>query len=269
MIAGRLRRVAVFGILCLVVVVMLFPFVYMAIVSFRSQDQFISGEGFSLDSWAALFDTLPVAQQLVNSMVVTVAAVVIILAVSSMAGYAFAKLRFPGSALIFILVLAGMMIPVQSIIIPEFVNIAQVGLINQYPGAIAVYAALGTPLGTYLMTTYFRGVPTELVEASLVDGASYWQIFRKVMLPLAVPALVTIAVLQFIQIWDDLLIGLLFLQTPEVRTITVGVATLQSARVIPIPLVIAGSLVSAMPAVVVYLAFQRQLISGLTLGMGK
>jgi multiple sugar transport system permease protein/raffinose/stachyose/melibiose transport system permease protein len=89
------------------------------------------------------------------------------------------------------------------------------------------------------------------------------------MLPLAVPALVTIAVLQFIQIWDDLLIGLLFLQTPEVRTITVGVATLQSARVIPIPLVIAGSLVCAMPAVVVYLAFQRQLISGLTLGMGK
>jgi ABC-type glycerol-3-phosphate transport system permease component len=90
-----------------------------------------------------------------------------------------------------------------------------------------------------------------------------------VMLPLAVPALVTIAVLQFIQVWDDLLIGLLFLQTPDVRTITVGLATLQSSRIIPVPMLMAGSLVSAFPAVVVYLFFQRQLIAGLTMGMGK
>jgi ABC-type glycerol-3-phosphate transport system permease component len=162
-----------------------------------------------------------------------------------------------------------MMIPVQSIIIPEFVNIANVGLINQYPGTILVYAALGIPFGTYLMTTYFRGVPNELVEASLMDGASYRQIFTGVMLPLAIPAIVTVAVLQFIQIWGDLLIGLLFLNQPEVRTITVGLATLQSARIIPVPMIMAGSIVSAVPAVLVYLFFQRQLIAGLTMGMGK
>lgn len=248
---------------------MLFPFVYMGITAFRSQDQYIAGQGFSIDSWVRLFQTLPILQQLLNSTIVTGAAVFIILVVSSLAGFAFAKLHFPGSQGILLLILAGMMIPVQSIIIPEFVNIAQMGLINQYPGAIVVYAALGIPLGTYLMTTYFRGVPTELVEASLVDGASYLQIFRKVMLPLAIPALVTIAVLQFIQVWDDLLIGLLFLQTPDVRTITVGIATLQSSRIIPIPMLMAGSIISALPAVVVYLLFQRQLISGLTLGMGK
>ena len=256
-------------ILCVVVVVMLFPFVFMALTSFRSKDQYLTGQGFSLDSWQALFETLPVVQQLVNSTVVTCAAVLIILAVSSTAGYAFAKLRFPGSSGVFLVILAGMMIPVQSIIIPVYVNVSEVGLINQFPGAVVVYAALGAPLATYLMTTYFRGVPTELVEASLMDGASYWQVFRKVMLPLAVPALVTVAVLQFIQVWDDLLIGLLFLQTPEVRTITVGLATLQSSRIIPVPMLMAGSLVSALPAVVVYLFFQRQLIAGLTMGMGK
>lgn len=265
----RVRRAAVFVILCVVVVVMLFPFLFMALTSFRSKDQYLTGQGFSLDSWAKLFETLPIVQQLVNSTVVTCAAVLIILCVSSTAGYAFAKLRFPGSSGVFLVILAGMMIPVQSIITPEFVNMSQMGLINQFPGAILVYAALGTPLATYLMTTYFRGVPTELVEASLMDGATYWQIFRRVMLPLAIPALVTIAVLQFIQVWDDLLIGLLFLQTPEVRTITVGLATLQSSRIIPVPLLMAGSLVSALPAVVVYLLFQRQLIAGLTMGMGK
>ena len=265
----RLRRGMVFAILCVLVVVMLFPFVYMTITSLRSQDQYIAGQGFSLDSWQKLFDTLPIIQQLLNSMIVTCAAVALILIVSTTAGYSFAKLRFPGVSLVFLMVLAGMMIPVQSIIIPIFVNIAQVGLINQYPGAILVYAALGAPFATYLMTTYFRGVPTELVEASLVDGASYAQIFRKIMLPLAVPAVVTIAVLQFIQVWCDLLIGLLFLQTPEVRTITVGLATLQSSRIIPVPMLMAGSLVSAIPAVIVYLFFQRQLIAGLTMGMGK
>ena len=268
-IGVRARRAAVFVILCVVVVVMLFPFLFMALTSFRSKDQYLTGQGFSLDSWQALFETLPIVQQLVNSTVGTCAAVRSILAVSSTAGYAFAKLRFPGSSGVFLVILAGMMIPVQSIIIPVYVNVSGVGLINQFPGAVVVYAALGAPLATYLMTTYFRGVPTELVEASLMDGASYWQVFRKVMLPLAVPALVTIAVLQFIQVWDDLLIGLLFLQTPEVRTITVGLATLQSSRIIPVPMLMAGSLVSALPAVVVYLFFQRQLIAGLTMGMGK
>jgi multiple sugar transport system permease protein/raffinose/stachyose/melibiose transport system permease protein len=243
------------------------PFVHG--VSFRSPDQFLAGEGFSLDSWAGLFEELPVVQQMTNSAIVTLSAVALILFVSTTAGFAFAKLRFPLAPLLFIGILAGMMIPVQSIIIPEFVNIANVGLINKFPGPILVYAALGIPFGTYLMTTYFRGVPSELIEASLVDGASYGQVFRTIMLPLAIPALVTVAVLQFIQIWGDLLIGLLFLQQPEVRTITVGLATLQSARIIPVPLIMAGSLVSLLPAVIVYLFFQRQLIAGLTMGMGK
>jgi multiple sugar transport system permease protein/raffinose/stachyose/melibiose transport system permease protein len=264
-----MKRVGMFVILCVVVVVMLFPFYFMLVTAFRSRDQYLVGSGFSLDSWRELFDVLPVLQQLLNSTIVTLSAVALILFVSTTAGYAFAKLRFPAAPLLFVAILDGMMIPVQSIIIPEFVNVSQAGLINQFPGAILVYAALGVPFGTYLMTTYFRGVPSELVEASLMDGASYWQIFASVMIPLAVPAIVTVAVLQFIQIWGDLLIGLLFLQTPDVRTITVGLATLQSARIIPVPLLMAGSILSALPAVVVYLFFQRQLIAGLTMGMGK
>jgi ABC-type glycerol-3-phosphate transport system permease component len=258
-----------FAILSLVAVVMLYPFWYMAQVSFRSKSQFQTGIGYSLDSWAGLFKAIPVVQQLVNSTVITLSAVAIIVVISTMGGYAFAKLGFPGRSALLLAIIAGMMIPLQSVIIPEFVNVSSVGLINQYPGAILVYAGLGAPFATFLMTTYFRGVPTELLEASLIDGASYAQIFRHVMVPLAKPALVTVAVLQFIQVWDDLLVGLLFLQTPAVRTITVGLATLQSSRIIDVPVLLAGSLVSALPAVIVYLIFQRYLIAGLTLGMGK
>jgi multiple sugar transport system permease protein/raffinose/stachyose/melibiose transport system permease protein len=268
-IRRRLSRSAVFLILCLLVVVMLFPFYFMTVTSLRSYQQYLAGSGFSLDSWRVLFDTIPVLQQLLNSTVVTSGAVLIILIVSTTGGFAFAKLGYPGASVVFLLMLSGMMVPVQSIIIPEYVNISQVGWINQYQGAIFVYAALGAPFATYLMTTYFRGVSNDLIEASVMDGASYFRIFRSVMLPLATPAIVTVAVLQFIQVWDDLLIGLLFLQTPDVRTITVGLATLQSSRMVNIPALMAGSLVSALPAIIVYLIFQRHLVRGLTMGMGK
>ena len=265
----RLSRGLMFAILSAVAIVMLYPFAFMAITSLQSYRQYLTRSGFSFDSWFQLVEVLPVAQQLLNSTIVTVSAVAVILLVSAMGGFAFAKLRYPGRSLVLLAIVGGMMIPLQSIIIPEFVNIAQLGLINHFQGTIMVYAALGAPFATFLMTTYFRGVPSELIEASIIDGASYAQIFRRVMLPLATPALVTVAVLQFIQIWDDLLIGLLFLQTPDVRTITVGLATLQSSRIIDVPVLMAGSLVSAMPAVIVYLIFQRYLIAGLTMGMSK
>jgi multiple sugar transport system permease protein/raffinose/stachyose/melibiose transport system permease protein len=282
----RLGRLVIFAILCVVAVVMLFPFVLMIVTSFRSRDQYVAGSGFSLDSWRQLFAQMPVLQELWNSTLVTVGGVALILVASTTGGYAFSKLTFKGSGLVFLAILSGMMIPVQSIIIPVYVNIVNVarvhvdvfGLnvainqvfgINQLPSAIVVYAALGAPFATYLMTTYYRGIPTELVEASVMDGASYWQIFRSVMLPLAIPAITTVAVLQVIQIWDDLLVGLLFLQTPAVRTITVGLAVLQNGRVVSIPLLMAGSLVSALPAIIVYLIFQRNLIQGLTMGVNK
>jgi multiple sugar transport system permease protein/raffinose/stachyose/melibiose transport system permease protein len=265
----RVSRGLIFVVLCLVGVVMLFPFYFMTVTAFRSFDQYIAGSGFSLESWQVLFDNIPILQQLVNSTIVTGGAVLIILAVSSSGGYALAKLGFRGSSYVFLGVLAAMTVPMQSIIIPEFVNISQVGLVNQYLGAILVYAALGVPFATYLMTAYYRGIPSELIEASLMDGASFWQIFVRIMLPIGVPALVTVGVLQVIQVWDDLLIGLLFLQRPDVRTITVGLATLQSSRMVDVPALMAGSLVSALPAIVVYLIFQRNLISGLTMGVTK
>jgi len=132
-----------------------------------------------------------------------------------------------------------------------------------------MYAALGTPFGTFLMTSYFRGIPDEIIEASIVDGLSYRQVFRRIALPLAFPAIATVVVLQFIQIWCDLLVGLLFLQDPLKRTITVGLGALSAGRTTDIPVLLAGSLVSALPAILVYLIFQRQLVAGLTAGIGK
>jgi ABC-type glycerol-3-phosphate transport system permease component len=264
----RLLNGWVFLLMAVVAVVMLFPFWFLLDNAFRSQAQFDQQSGHSLAGWTQLFRELPVGSELLNSMIVCAASIAIILMVSTTAGFAFAKLRYRGSGTIFLLVVAALMVPLQSIIIPEYVNLAKFGLINSYLGAVLVYVALGTPFATFLMATYYRGISDELIEAAVMDGLGYERTFLSIALPLSLPAIATVTVLQFIQIWDDLLVGLLFLP-PGQRTITVGLAALSAGRTTSIPVLMAGSFISAVPAIVVYLIFQRHLIKGLTLGMGK
>jgi multiple sugar transport system permease protein/raffinose/stachyose/melibiose transport system permease protein len=257
-----------FALMIVVAVVMLYPFWYMIDNAFRSGAQFDRQSGHSLAGVKALFANLPVGGQLLNSALVCAAAIAIILIVSTTSGFAFAKLRYRGSGMIFLLVVSALMVPLQSIIIPEYVNLAKFHLTDTYTGAILVYAALGTPFATFLMATYYRGISDELIEAAVMDGLGYERTFLRIALPLSLPAIATVTVLQFIQIWDDLLVGLLFLPTSQ-RTITAGLATLSSGRTTSIPALMAGSLISALPAIGVYLIFQRHLVKGLTLGMGK
>lgn len=252
-----------------IAVVMLYPFYFMISASLHTEAQYQSGSGSSLASWSQLSQTLPLGHELLNSTLICAASIGIILAVSIAAGFAFSKLRFRGSQGVFLTLVGAMMVPVQSILMPEYVNVSRLGLTGNYLGAVLVYAALGTPFATFLMTTYFRGLPDELVEAAIVDGLSYPATLWRVALPLALPAIATVTVLQFVQIWDDLLVGLLFVQNPAERPITVGLAVLASGRTTSVPVLMAGSLVSALPAMLVYLGFQRYLVRGLTLGVGK
>ena len=265
----RAARGLVYATLLVVTVVMLYPFWFMGSTSLHSLNQYYLGHGFSLSSWRDLFKALPVGRELFNSTLITTGSIGLILVASTTAGYALGTLRYRFSGLVFLVIASAMMVPMQSMIIPEFVNLARLGFINHYYAAILVYAALGTPFATFLMTTYFRRLPEDVIEASLIDGLGYGTIFFRIMLPLAVPAIVTVGVLQFIQIWDDLLVGLLFLQTPSQRPITVGLATIPSQHFLDVPMLMAGSLISALPAVAVYLVFQRYLIRGLTMGMSK
>ena len=265
----RAGRLLVYATLLAVAVVMLYPFWLMAQVSFRSLPQYYLGSGFSLTTWHDLFKALPIGRELFNSTLITLSAIGLILIASTTAGYALGTLRYRFSGVVFLVIASAMMVPMQSLIIPEYINLARLGFINHYYGAILVYAALGAPFATFLMTTYFRRLPEDVIEASLIDGLGYGKIFFRIMLPLAVPAIVTVVVLQFIQIWDDLLVGLLFLQTPAQRTITVGLQTIPAQHFQNFPMEMAGSLVSALPAVLVYLIFQRYLVRGLTMGMSK
>ena len=249
--------------------IMFYPFIFMIEQSFKSKEQFLGAPGHSFPSWQKLFTVMPIGKQLLNSVIVCFGAITIILIFSAFAGFGLAKLTFRGTPYFFLGIVGAMLIPLHSIIIPAYVNVSKLNLLSGYWGAIIMYAALGTPFATFLMTSYFRGIPDEIIEASVVDGLNYQGVFRRIALPLAFPAIATVVVLQFIQIWCDLLVGLLFLQDPMKRTITVGLGALSAGRTTDIPVLLAGSLVSAIPAIIIYLIFQRQLVAGLTAGIGK
>ncbi|MGH9019746.1 MAG: carbohydrate ABC transporter permease [Acidimicrobiales bacterium] len=266
---ARVGRRVLFVLMLAVAAVMLYPFWIMIANSLQTESQFLAGVGHSLGSWRALGSTIPVGQEVLSSTIVCSASILLILAVGLPAGFAFAKLRFRTSTVIFLVIVSAMMVPLQAILMPEFVNVTKLGLTGGYTGAVLVYAALGTPFSVFLFTTYFRGVPDELVEAGIVDGLGYVGALRRLIVPIAIPAIATVTVLQFIQIWDDLLVGLLFIQNTSERPITVGLAVLAAGRTTSIPELMAGSLISALPAMIVYLVFQRYLVKGLTMGIDR
>ena len=266
---STLARWALFVAMVLVAVVMLYPFWVMIGISLKSEAQFLSGGGFSWLSWKNLSATIPIGQEVLSSTIICTVSILIILLVGLPAGFAFSKLRFRSSTALFLVIVSAMMVPLQAILMPEFVNVTRLGLTGGYAGAVLVYAALGTPFSVFLFTTYFRGVPDELIEAGIVDGLGYVGTLWRLVLPIAVPAIATVTVLQFIQIWDDLLVGLLFIQNTSERPITVGLAVLAAGRTTSIPELMAGSFVSALPAMVVYLGFQRYLVKGLTMGIDR
>jgi ABC-type glycerol-3-phosphate transport system permease component len=202
-----------------------------------------------------------------NSIAVTVGAVACLLLVSSLAGFTFAFLRFPYRKLIFVVILASLMIPVQVVLVPFYQTIIALGLLNTRVGVIISYTAFFLPFSVYLMTAFYSSLPRELLEAARMDGASILQVWWHVMLPLGKPALVTLGILNTLYCWNDVLISLLVLQ--DNRTLMVGIAALRGEYTTNVPLLCAGLVLAAAPIVVLYVLFQRRIVSGIAVGAVK
>lgn len=202
-----------------------------------------------------------------NSVIVTVGAVALLLIVSSLAGFALAVLRFPMRKLIFIVILASLMIPVQVVLVPFYKTIIGLGLLNTHLGLIISYTAFFLPFSVYLMTAFYSGLPRELVEAARIDGAKLLQVWWHVMLPMGKPALITLGILNTLYCWNDVLISLLVLQ--DKRTLMVGIAALRGEYTTNVPLLSAGIVLAAAPIVIIYIIFQRQIVSGIAVGAVK
>jgi multiple sugar transport system permease protein len=181
---------------------------------------------------------------------------------ASLAGFAFAKMRFRGSALLFGLLLATSMIPVEVTIIPEFLLMARLDWLDTYLPLIVPSFLVGT-LGTFMLREFFAGIPDELVEAAVLDGAGTFRIFSNIFLPLSVPALTTLFLIAFIHNWNELLRPVLYISTKSMRTVTIGLTTFQSEYEAQWNLLLAGAVISILPLLVVYIFAQRYIVAGI------
>ena len=250
----------------------LMPFVWVVSTSLRTPAQSftVPPEWIPVDmdfsNYSRVFEEIPFWNQIANSFIITLSVVAGQLVTASLAGYAFARLRFPGRNVLFWLVLATLMIPGQATIIPVFILISRLLHLNDTLWALII-PSLATAFGTFLLRQYFMGIPDDFEEAALVEGANQWQIFRKIYLPLASPGMAILAVLTFNAKWNDYFTPLIFMNTKERFPITLGIVDLQGYMATgSISVVLAGIVLSTIPVIIIYILGQRYLIEGLMVG---
>jgi len=267
-------RIATVLVLAAVSVTTIYPMVFMLATALKTQrDYLFHPYGLprppTLENLGSAWVNARVGQYVGNSAIVVVSAVILSWVVCSLAGYAFSHLRFPGRRALFLALLGSMVIAPQVIIIPVYTMLIHLGLHNKHIGLILVYVTFATPFGAYLLTSYFRAVPKELVEAAQVDGANHLQILWRVMLPIGRPAMLTLGIFNFLWMWNELLFSLLILQDDRTRTLMVGIANLRGQYTTNIPLLSAGLFLAALPVLIVFFLFQSQLQKGMTMGAVK
>ena len=214
-----------------------------------------------IEAW----EVAPFANFYWNSFYITTLIVIGQLFTSSMSGFAFARLRFPGRDKLFLLYLASLMIPAQVIMIPIFLMVKELGWVNSHLSLIV--PSLATPFGTFLFRQFFLGVPEELVDSAKLDGCSPFGVYWRIFLPLAKPALATLAIFTALNTWNSFLWPLILIRSPELYTVTQGIGLLRGMIQwrVAMELVMAGTVTALLPIVIVFLFAQRYFIEGVTL----
>ncbi|BCP55186.1 sugar ABC transporter permease [Kaistia sp. 32K] len=266
-------RVAAYGLLFALSASVVLPFIWMVLTALKTTAE-INQSPFSwpatpnlgvfVDAWIQGNFT----RLYLNSLGITIVAVTGLIALCSAAGYALAHYRFKGREALFLYFLAGMMIPPQVIMVPSFKLMASLGLINTYASVILTYFAW-VPFAIFFFRAYFSGIPKELAEAARVEGVSEWNIFVRIMLPLAKPAMATVGIVYFIWIFNDFMWPLIYLNDQSLRTVTLGMMAFQGSHAALMNLKVAALLIATGPPLVIFLVFRRQIQSGLIEGALK
>ena len=212
-----------------------------------------------------------VGQAFVNSLIIVGLSVIFIIAVSAPASYILSRARFRGRGLLTTVFIAGIGIPYPLLFIPLFAMLAGIKLINTMPGLILVYVSLSVPFTVYILTGFFSSLPQELEDAAVIDGATDFQVFRKVMLPLAAPGLITASIFNFIGLWNEFQLALIFIQDPAMRPLSLSLYTLKNSMTYSGDWagLFAGVVIVIVPTVILFVVLSERMISGMTLGSVK
>ncbi|OJX25854.1 MAG: ABC transporter permease [Devosia sp. 66-14] len=261
-------------ILVVVAVVALYPLVFTVLNSLKTRTGYAQNPlglpvDISFENYAETFVRMDVPRLLFNSIITTGGGLLLSTVAALFIAYAVTKLRIKGGNLIFLFIIAMLVIPSQVVIYPLYETILDLGLGGTYQGLIFSYAAFGLPISTYMLAAFFRAIPDELIEAARIDGAGELRILFQMMLPISTPAIAALSILNFVWMWNDLLLPLVIMGGSDKTTLMVGVALLSGQYDVSIPLISAGLIVALLPVMIVYLLFQRQILSGALAGAVK
>jgi alpha-1,4-digalacturonate transport system permease protein len=269
-LAGVLYQSIPYVLLSVVSVLMLFPFVWMISTALRPEGHqaelslipqpYLAFENFAR-AWTyphTLFN-----QYAINSLVIAVVSTVLAVSLNALAGFAFAKYNFPGRTVLFYLVLATLMVPFQITMIPTYVTVAKLGLINNYWGVILPGTA--SAFGIFMVRQFMQSIPNELLDAARIDGSSEFGIFVRIIVPLSGTVLAVLGILTFLYRWNDYLLPLLVLNRQQMFTLPIGITNFIGEYQAEWSLVMAASLISIVPTVALFLFFQRYFVSGIAM----
>lgn len=255
--------------------VMIYPFLFMVSTSFKTRSLSL-GDPTSLiptettlDNYIQVLGTENFGRYFLNSASVAIVSTTLIVLLSSMMAYAFARLEFPGKRVFLSLIVVGLTIPTMMLIIPQFLLARDLQLLNSLPGLVPFYVGTALAFNTFLLAGFFQQIPRELEEAMMIDGAGTWRRYWSLALPLSKPAVGTVVIFAFLGTWDEFAWALTVLNDVEKRTLPIAIALFQGQHSTSWGLVFAASLLAIIPVLLVYIVFQRNFVAGLTTGALK
>ncbi len=271
---AKIGRIVVYAILIIYALITLYPFVWGLSASFKPYNEIVGGglsllsENFSLDNYSYIFGMgSDFTKWFGNSLFIAVVGTALNLLFNSMAGYALARLSFPGKKQMFYIILAVMMVPGQILIIPNYLIIKQLGMLNSFSAVIIPGAINATYI--FMMRQFFLNFPKEVEEAASLDGLTRVQIFFKIVLPMAKPALATQAIFIFMGFWNEFMKPMLYLNDPSKYTLTLGLQQFQTQYVAQWHYIMAASIITIAPILVMYAVFNKYFMEGVRIGGDK
>ena len=253
----------------------LFPLIWLFISSLKTNYEFLALSPFSLPKvpqWGNYINALTVAglgRMLLNSVIVGLCATVFNVIVASMGAYCISRFRFRGRERIFTLFTAGILVPLNALMVPYFVIITKLGLINTYGGMILLYCAIGIPMSTFLIRGLMDSIPMDLEEAAYIDGCGFFGRFFHIILPLSRTGIVTAATFEFLTCWNEFVFANLLVSSEKLRTIQVGIRYFTNQFSTDYVSMYAAIMISIIPSIIGYVLFQEQIIAGMTSGAVK
>lgn len=259
-------KIVIYILLVLCGVTTLVPFIWMVSTSFKSADDALAvppsllPDPFTVDSYGQLAETLPIIRLILNSLGIAFASTALQIITSAMAAYVFGRIEFRGRSALFVLYLTTMMIPMQVLVVPLYVEMRALNMNDTYAGLLL--PTIASAFGVFMLRQAVSGIPRQLDEAALIDGAGHIRIFTRIILPLMRPSLATFGLLAFMSSWNAFLWPLVIIRSPEFRTLPVALADLHGQFTTDWSVVMAGSVLSVVPILIIYIFAQRHVVQG-------